>query len=159
LAIKLARATTACAAARLAQHPAVTLGTRSIKRGVIKEAAAEGVTAGLGGIFGKFDDVNDLRKASQVHHLATNQGKWADEFAKLFARAGVSMDDAVNKMKLPGHMGRHTNTYHEFVYERLSTAIGNTRGATARSALEDALQQIRRELERNPRLPYRDGGL
>jgi len=124
-----------------------------------EEAAIETATAGMGGWINKVDDVNDLRKASQLHHLATNKGKWGKKFAELFRRAGVNLDDAMNKMPLPGHTGRHTEAYHRFVYQRLRTAIGNRQGAAARNALESALQQLRRDLERTPRLPYRDGGL
>jgi hypothetical protein len=97
--------------------------------------------------------------ATQVHHIATNKGEWGNIFTLLFKKAGLSPDDAINKMNLPAHVGRHTNAYHQHVYDKLYKAIGNKTGKAARKAAEKALNELREELTNNPRLPYSDGGL
>jgi hypothetical protein len=96
---------------------------------------------------------------TQVHHFATNKGKWGEKFKHLFDKVGVSLDDVVNKMDLPGHAGRHTNAYHELVYKRLKEAVAGKSGKAARDALTRTLKRLRKELKANPRLPYTDGGL
>ncbi|KKL03860.1 hypothetical protein LCGC14_2621910, partial [marine sediment metagenome] len=112
----------------------------------------------------KLEDAASLgrvgRAATQSHHMATFYGKWGDKFKDLFKRANLDPKTAVtNIMDLPGHSGRHTNKYHAWVYRILRTAVGNKRGKAAKDALEDALSQIKKRVEENPRLPYKDGGL
>lgn len=65
------------------------------------------------------------------HHLATNKwkdashsgGPWTPKFEELFERAGMSLDDPANKVRINGHKGPHPQKYHEEVYERLRDAI------------------------------------
>jgi filamentous hemagglutinin len=96
---------------------------------------------------------------AQAHHLATNKGKWGEKFENLFGRAGVDLDDAINKMDLPGHVGRHTDKYHQWVFDQLEAAVAGKQGQAAKDALTSALSKIRKRLEANPRLPYADGGI
>jgi hypothetical protein len=97
---------------------------------------------------------------TEIHHIASNKGAWEKRFAELFKKAGMSLDDAVNKMDLPFHNGRHIEEYHKFVYERLQKAIANkATEEEARKALTKELQKLREDLLKNPRLPYSDGGL
>jgi hypothetical protein len=98
---------------------------------------------------------------SQTHHIATNKGKWGEIFRVLLDRAKIAdlLDGAANTMQLPGHAGRHTEKYHQYVFQRLRTAIGNKTGDAARDAATEALNKLRDELTLNPRLPYTDGGL
>jgi hypothetical protein len=97
--------------------------------------------------------------ASQTHHLATNKGSWGRKFKEMFKSVGLDVDDEINKMSLPAHLGRHTEKYHEWVHELLKSAIKNKKGSAAKEALKEQLVIIRRKLESNPRLPYSDGGL
>lgn len=97
--------------------------------------------------------------AVQTHHIATKYGRWGERFDELFKKAGIGMDDAINKMELPGHMGRHIEEYHTHVWNQLNNAIGSKTGQAAKDALKGALDKLRMELEINPRLPYTDGGL
>jgi hypothetical protein len=104
-------------------------------------------------------DVYIKKLPTEIHHLASNKGTWAKKFQKLFDRAGIDLDDAVNRIDLPGHIGRHTEKYHQWVYDQLEAAVGTRTGQAAKDALTKALDKIRKALETNPRLPYFDGGL
>ncbi|ATB36382.1 putative lipoprotein [Cystobacter fuscus] len=65
------------------------------------------------------------------HHLATNKndeshvrgGPWTPRFEKLFARAGMGLDDDANKVNLLGHFGPHPEEYHVEVFRRLEDAL------------------------------------
>ncbi len=65
------------------------------------------------------------------HHLATNKnddseargGPWTPRFEKIFAKAGVDLDDDVNKVNLLGHFGPHPEEYHGEIFRRLEDAI------------------------------------
>jgi RHS repeat-associated protein len=96
-----------------------------------------------------------LRSAAQgqVHHIATNKSVksgFTKQFARIFKKAGMTLQDAANKVFLLGHKGRHAIRYHQHVLERLSKAVSGKSGAEARNALVKELQLIRQELLRNP---------
>jgi hypothetical protein len=65
------------------------------------------------------------------HHLATNKnrvsdsrgGPWTPRFERIFAKAGMSLEDAANKVYLLKHAGPHSEAYHTEVFERLSDAV------------------------------------
>ncbi|WP_309888011.1 AHH domain-containing protein [Archangium sp.] len=65
------------------------------------------------------------------HHLATNKnddsdvrgGPWTPRFERIFAKAGVSLDDDANKVNLLGHFGPHPEEYHGEIFRRLEDAI------------------------------------
>ncbi|MBZ4331016.1 AHH domain-containing protein [Corallococcus sp. AS-1-12] len=90
-----------------------------------------------------------------VHHIATNKwweatrdgGPWSPQFQKLFDRAGMSLDDEVNTVRVPGHKGPHPREYHEAIYERLSKALGRCRSIQACSkALVKELESLGAEI-------------
>lgn len=98
---------------------------------------------------------------SQLHHIATYFGEYGQKFEAIFRQAGITgkstkevLGYAKNLVELVGHRGRHTKTYHEFVYDYLKTEVGNKVGTNARDALDKALEFLREELTKNPRLPY-----
>ncbi len=93
-----------------------------------------------------------------VHHIAP---KGDDRLRKIFEEVGADIDyDDANLMELPGHCGGHTNAYRDYVLEKLRHAVdGETRVMLKKQALNDALAKLREELTKNPRLPYKDGGL
>jgi hypothetical protein len=70
---------------------------------------------------------------TEKHHIATIRNKkssqrggpWTPLFEKLFARAGMRLQDAENIVPIRGHRGPHPQRYHEIVYKRLQTALGN----------------------------------
>ncbi len=65
------------------------------------------------------------------HHLATNKnslsdargGPWTPLFQAIFAKAGMTLEDAVNKVYLLGHAGPHSEAYHREIFRRLSEAV------------------------------------
>ncbi|MCP3138946.1 AHH domain-containing protein [Pyxidicoccus xibeiensis] len=64
------------------------------------------------------------------HHIATNKwkdathsgGPWTPKLQRLFDRAGMSLDDPANRVRVPGHKGPHPQDYHEEVFRRLREA-------------------------------------
>ncbi|NPC73253.1 AHH domain-containing protein [Corallococcus exiguus] len=96
------------------------------------------------------------------HHIATNKwwdathhgGPWSPKFQDLFDRAGMSLDDPANKVRVPGHKGPHPQKYHEEVYERLRRALGRCRSIQSCSkALVTELESLGAEIStQNSRL-------
>ncbi|MCY1046790.1 AHH domain-containing protein [Corallococcus sp. bb12-1] len=89
------------------------------------------------------------------HHIATNKwweathngGPWSPPFQKLFDRAGMSLDDPANKVRVAGHKGPHPKQYHETVYARLSDALGRCRSLqVCREALVRELKTLGAEI-------------
>ncbi|MFL5352775.1 AHH domain-containing protein [Archangium sp.] len=85
------------------------------------------------------------------HHIATDKndisdasgGPWTPAFKKLFARAGMSLDDPANIVYLIGHVGPHPEAYHREVYTRLESALGICQVQTeCRAKLVDALDKL-----------------
>ncbi|MBN8229903.1 AHH domain-containing protein [Corallococcus macrosporus] len=91
----------------------------------------------------------------RVHHIATNKwweatrdgGPWSPKFQELFDRAGMSLDDEVNTVRVAGHKGPHPEAYHKAVYKRLRDALGRCRTIlTCREALVEELQSLGQEI-------------
>ncbi|MFB1478856.1 AHH domain-containing protein [Corallococcus sp. RDP092CA] len=90
-----------------------------------------------------------------VHHICTNKnpvsavsgGPWTPLCEEVFARAGMSLEDVSNKVRLGGHQGPHPREYHEAVLRRLNDALGKCRSMDAcRSRLVEELARIAEEL-------------
>ncbi|MCP3137512.1 AHH domain-containing protein [Pyxidicoccus xibeiensis] len=93
--------------------------------------------------------------AAHEHHIATNKwwdsfnlgGPWSPRFQKLFDRAGMSLDDAANRVRVPGHKGPHPQKYHEEIYERLEDSMEGCRSIQrCREVLVGELQVLAREI-------------
>jgi len=90
-------------------------------------------------------------KKSQVHHIATVEnekstargGPWTKAFKPLFNKAGMSMEDPANKVKLTGHYGPHPEKYHESVFNHLDKA---TKSCPNQQACAAAMRKALREL-------------
>ncbi|MBN1205881.1 MAG: AHH domain-containing protein [Myxococcaceae bacterium] len=91
----------------------------------------------------------------ETHHIATicndtstaRGGPWTPRFRRIFAKAGMSMDDPANKMPLPGHYGPHPERYHQIVFEELDTATATCRSVVAcREALTGQLRKLARQI-------------
>lgn len=89
------------------------------------------------------------------HHIATNKwtkatrdgGPWTPQFQALFDRAGMSLNDRANIVRLKGHQGPHPQAYHEEVFQRLFEAMGRCRSMIqCREALTEELLRLAREL-------------
>lgn len=91
----------------------------------------------------------------RVHHIATNKwweathngGPWSPRFQELFDRAGMSLDDEVNTVGVPGHQGPHPQQYHAAILQRLKKALGRCQSiAQCRNALTRELRILGREI-------------
>jgi hypothetical protein len=89
------------------------------------------------------------------HHLATNKnrisdsrgGPWTPRFELIFAKAGMSLEDAANKVYLLKHAGPHSEAYHTAVFTRLSEAVQTCSNKdTCRIALKKELNKIADEV-------------
>ena len=69
----------------------------------------------------------------EEHHISTPKnskaavrgGPWTPRFQKIFAKAGLSMDNKANIVNVYGHVGPHPEEYHQAVYDALERS---TRG-------------------------------
>ena len=89
------------------------------------------------------------------HHIASdkfststnNGGPWTPRYQELFDKAGMSLDDAANKVRVPGHKGPHPQEYHEEVFRRLRDATLECRSIQdCRTALTSELQRLGRQI-------------
>nr|WP_224360326.1 AHH domain-containing protein [Hyalangium versicolor] len=89
------------------------------------------------------------------HHIATDKwteathsgGPWTPRFQKIFDRAGMSLNDRANIVRLRGHKGPHPQEYHEEIYRRLDDATTRCRPIQAcRQALEAELRALAEEI-------------
>jgi RHS repeat-associated protein len=111
------------------------LSTRLQKNGDIAYATV-GMVTGIG----------------QLHHIATNKnlaGGFTAAFERLFARAGMTLNDDENLVRLVGHAGRHAPEYHQMVLDKLTAATMGLRGAEFKAALIQELRAIRQILEKD----------
>ena len=84
------------------------------------------------------------------HHIATNknwisnltEGPWSPRFKKIFDEAGMTLDDAANKVRIPGHVGPHPHAYHQEIFDRLKSATDELTGETYKAALLEELKVI-----------------
>lgn len=90
-----------------------------------------------------------------LHHIATVEneksalrgGPWTQRLKELFDKAGMSMEDPANKVRIPGHKGPHPREYHEHVHERLRDAVRRCETtARCREALTQELKSLAEEL-------------
>ncbi|HLM44087.1 MAG TPA: AHH domain-containing protein [Myxococcaceae bacterium] len=91
------------------------------------------------------------KRKPDEHHIATVEnnkstargGPWTPLFKKIFDKAGMSMEDPANKLKLSGHYGPHPEEYHQAVFNHLDKA---TATCPSQQACALALRQALREL-------------
>ncbi|RKH56927.1 AHH domain-containing protein [Corallococcus llansteffanensis] len=93
----------------------------------------------------------------KVHHICTdkntvsdaNGGPWTQRFQEIFDKAGMSLNDPANLVRIRGHEGPHSRGYHEAVFEILEFTTAGCRGpAQCRVALTGALAKIAQDLVR-----------
>ncbi|MBN1203739.1 MAG: AHH domain-containing protein [Myxococcaceae bacterium] len=116
--------------------------------GVSVTVAATAMTMGASGSGGTSPCI-------ETHHIATicndkstaRGGPWTPRFRRIFARAGMTLDDPANKMPLPGHYGPHPERYHQIVHEALNSATASCRSIVeCRAALTDELRRLARQI-------------
>ena len=91
-----------------------------------------------------------------LHHIATVEnakspargGPWTPKLKGLFDKAGMSMEDPANKVRIPGHKGPHPQAYHERVFRRIEDAVKRCKTtAQCREALTQELKNLADELQ------------
>lgn len=119
---------------------------------VIAGAAVGTAASGLGNAC---SDGSQKQEGSQWHHLATDKnevsaergGPWTPLFKRIFAQAGMSLDDPANRVYLAGHRGPHPEAYHEAIYDTLRRAVRSCKSTPdCRSKLVAALQSLARDV-------------
>ncbi|MBU8897190.1 hypothetical protein DRW03_17685 [Corallococcus sp. H22C18031201] len=90
-----------------------------------------------------------------VHHICTDKnlissatgGPWTPRCEDVFKKAGMSLEDVANKVRIDGHKGPHPEEYHEKVVLRLEQAVSRCRSTeTCRSSLMNELAKIANDL-------------
>jgi hypothetical protein len=91
----------------------------------------------------------------QDHHIGTiskeistaRGGPWTPRLRRLYARAGMQLDDPENIVPIKGHRGPHPEKYHRTIYERLSKALGGCSSIeVCRSKLTRVLEKLAEEI-------------
>ncbi|RKH45637.1 hypothetical protein D7X55_13000 [Corallococcus sp. AB049A] len=134
---------------------ALTGGVGSISlpaAGVLNVALAPGATAAMAMYSdGRFPG----DETGPVHHICTNKnplsdatgGPWTPRCEKVFKKAGMTLEDAANKVRLNGHEGPHPERYHKEVMDRLERAVERCQTTeTCRARLMKELARIANEL-------------
>ncbi|HYO73427.1 MAG TPA: AHH domain-containing protein [Archangium sp.] len=92
-----------------------------------------------------------------IHHIATVEngkspargGPWTPRLKEFFDKAGMSMEDPANKVRIPGHKGPHPEAYHQEVFKRLEKAVRRCETtAQCREALTRELEKLAMELQK-----------
>ncbi|RUO92457.1 hypothetical protein D7Y11_14720 [Corallococcus sp. AB018] len=120
--------------------------------GVLNVALAPGAVAALA-MYGEGRFPGDEK--GPVHHICTNKnlisdaagGPWTPKCEKVFKKAGMTLEDAANKVRLNGHEGPHPERYHTEVLQRLNRSVSRCRTTeTCRASLMEELAKIANEL-------------
>lgn len=90
-----------------------------------------------------------------AHHIATIEnwtstltgGPWSQTFEEIFRKAGMTLDDVANVVRIPGHRGPHSRAYHQELFRRLSDATKGLKDKSYRDALIRELRLIARDIQ------------
>lgn len=100
------------------------------------------------------------KKNGQNHHVASNKAiksGFTKRYEKIFKKAGMTLEDPANKIFLEGHAGGHTKKYKKYVLRYLQDSTRGHKGTAYKEALINALNELKEELIKNPKLPYKGG--
>jgi hypothetical protein len=113
------------------------------------------VTGGFGNVLAGVQGLMTTGSGGKgpVHHVMTNKnwsstdrgGPWSPKFEEMAKKAGMTLEDAANKVEIPGHQGPHPQAYHEAVAERLQRATRGLSGDAYSVEFRSALNAIRNE--------------
>jgi hypothetical protein len=105
---------------------------------------------------GKACDAGSVLERKGIrHHIGTNKnwvsdargGPWSPQFEKVFHKAGMSLEDEENVVRLVIHKGPHPEAYHQTVWDRLTAATRGLEGDAYRDALKGASEKMAKELK------------
>ncbi|HBR33952.1 MAG TPA: hypothetical protein DD734_04905 [Firmicutes bacterium] len=95
-----------------------------------------------------------------MHHIASRESiksGFTAAYQKIFDKAGMSLDDEANKVFLKGHKGAHTKVYKQYVLRYITEATQDLSGPEAKIALIKALNNLKEQLIKNPKMPFKGG--
>jgi RHS repeat-associated protein len=95
--------------------------------------------------------VNGKMLKGPLHHIFTNKNyirgqQWSKKFEPIFEKAGYKLDDAINKINVPGHKGPHSDEYHQAVFDRLTLATKGLDGDSYKQAFDKTLGVLQKEV-------------
>jgi RHS repeat-associated protein len=99
--------------------------------------------------------VKNVDDIGETHHIATDKSinsGFTEQFKQLFSKAGLTLNNDINKIKVIGHKGRHSAKYHQWVLDRLTNATEGLRGSDYKDALIEELFAIGQDVVKNPQL-------
>ncbi len=118
----------------------------AVTGGALTLALAPGAVAMVG---------TPVDSAGHLHHIATDKwwdstdhgGPWSPRFQEIFDRAGMSLSDPANIVRVQGHQGPHPKEYHQRIFDRLNGATKRCRTMNqCREALTAELQRLARQI-------------
>lgn len=119
--------------------------------GVLNVTLAPGATAAVA----MYSNGTPGDTAGPIHHICTNKnlvsavtgGPWTPLCERIFKKAGMTIEDAANKVRINGHEGPHPELYHKKVVSRLQDAVSRCRTIeSCRANLKEELAKIADEL-------------
>ncbi|MGE5328496.1 MAG: RHS repeat-associated core domain-containing protein, partial [Deltaproteobacteria bacterium] len=128
--------------------------------GGIKNVAGKGVKNEVNAIAkSKLDDMIDSKiLGTEKHHIATDKSKVFDfKNHPAFKESGINVSkDIDNLINLANHKGRHTNAYHQEVWDRLNVVYNKFSGTeTLEKAVRSELNLMKNELANGSLNPYK----
>ncbi|HEX5745767.1 MAG TPA: AHH domain-containing protein [Archangium sp.] len=96
-------------------------------------------------------DEEEEDEDGDIHHIATNKndtsdargGPWTPRFREIFEKAGMTMNDPANTVRVKGHRGPHPEQYHRQVRDVLKLATDDCVGVVqCRERLTRALWRL-----------------
>jgi hypothetical protein len=116
--------------------------------GVSVTVAATAMTMGASGRGGQGPCIETHHSATICNDTSTARGgPWTPRFRRIFARAGMTLDDPANRMPLTGHYGPHPERYHQIVHEALNVATKTCRSVMdCRERLKAALKELAKQI-------------
>jgi RHS repeat-associated protein len=120
------------------------------------DQGAAGELAGGGVVIALFAALGAAGRRAPEDHIMTNKnrvsilsgGPWTPIFEEMARRAGMTLDAAENRVRIPGHRGPHPQAYHEAVFNRLTAATRRLTGEAYTAAFRGELAAIRADLLR-----------
>jgi RHS repeat-associated protein len=121
-----------------------------------QEIATAGIATGVIGLRrggqALAHDAEEETEAAQIHHIGTDKnsiseaagGPYTPKFEALYEKAGMTLQDVLNKVPVLGHKGPHPE-YNQIVFDRLAGAVKGLNGDAYKSALQNELKVIGKE--------------
>lgn len=150
----MAAAPTVLKAGKIAK---VVVETDEVAQGLKKTESAiaetEKAAQGLKKAEGEAAGAAKATKDAEEHHIATDKnlvstargGPWTPKFEELFKKAGMTLQDGMNKISVDGHFGPHPEGYHQAVFKRLKDATEGLSGNEYTKAFKAELTRIGNE--------------